>query len=850
MAANLVDTFSTTPIDLAGNDTLDVTAPGSIVTSDVAIVWNLDDPSVAPPGVVVVNNGYIASTDDRAIETDGSLNGPQAISLTNHGTITATGDAFKIGDDLTDGIVVINNYGTFESTDDGQVFDFNDVEEAASIVITNFAGGLIRATGADAMRPGAGAEIHNHGHIVSEDGDGIDFQDDGGGVVTNHDGGLIEGSKHGITGDEAVTVYNAVGGTIIGHNGSAVNIDNEGGEENTVHVVNHGVMEGRSDETDDSDGDAIDTDGLLILDNYGSIKGLGHEGYHDGEPNLSEGIATGGGVINNFAGGEIYGYGRAIQVDDSSNGAALSAMMIHNEGLIEGGGNGPEGVLPEDVVPLLPTGNEAINLVGDWADELLNSGAIIGGVMMDGGADTLTNMGAMSAMAGSAVDMGAGNDIVNAYVGSSIKGLLDGGADTDTLNLLGEGVGELGAVVNVEMLAVQAGVWRVMASQAYADGIVIAAGASLIVGDGVSLGGDIAVAGRLMIENPGLATLGQVITGTGVVEFAGGGTTTLAAANSYSGGTLLAGGTLAIGAAGAAGTGDIAFGDGGQTLVVDNGTAAPVASEAAATFANAIVDFGTGDAIELTGLAFAAGASVDYDAATGMMTVSSYGASYQLTVVDPEATEFTAESDGAGGTRILLKDVGVTIVGNKQGNTVDASQSVFGQPLPTASDDLIKGRGGHDRLSGLAGNDDIQGGRGKDRIKGGDGNDLVNGGLGKNKVTGNEGADAFIFDTQLGGGKHADKGTNFTFTRITDFDTDEDLVLLDQTIFTGLSLGPLSESEFGKGKKAKDSDDHILYHKKSGGIWYDADGKGGEDAVMFARVSKGTSLDAGDFLVV
>ncbi|MEQ8700835.1 MAG: calcium-binding protein, partial [Bauldia litoralis] len=100
------------------------------------------------------------------------------------------------------------------------------------------------------------------------------------------------------------------------------------------------------------------------------------------------------------------------------------------------------------------------------------------------------------------------------------------------------------------------------------------------------------------------------------------------------------------------------------------------------------------------------------------------------------------------------------------------------------------------------------------------------------------------------GGKHADKGTNFTFTRITDFDTDEDLVLLDQAIFTGLSLGPLSESEFARGKKAKDSDDHILYHKKSGGIWYDADGKGGQDAVMFAKVSKGTSLDAGDFLVV
>ena len=39
MTANLVDTFTTTPLDLAANDTLAVAAVGSIVTSDVAITW-------------------------------------------------------------------------------------------------------------------------------------------------------------------------------------------------------------------------------------------------------------------------------------------------------------------------------------------------------------------------------------------------------------------------------------------------------------------------------------------------------------------------------------------------------------------------------------------------------------------------------------------------------------------------------------------------------------------------------------------------------------------------------------------------------------------------------------------
>ena len=79
--------------------------------------------------------------------------------------------------------------------------------------------------------------------------------------------------------------------------------------------------------------------------NYGRIAGLGAEGYHDGEPNVSEGIAIGGGTILNYgATAEIYGYGRGIQVDNSSNSNALGTTFINNEGLIQGDGHGPEGV--------------------------------------------------------------------------------------------------------------------------------------------------------------------------------------------------------------------------------------------------------------------------------------------------------------------------------------------------------------------------------------------------------------------------------------------------------------------------------------------------------------------------
>ncbi|MCP9630863.1 hypothetical protein NML43_27595, partial [Rhodopseudomonas palustris] len=120
-------------------------------------------------------------------------------------------------------------------------------------------------------------------------------------------------------------------GTMIGRNGSAVNLDTDGSLVQKAFITNYGAMEGRSAELSDSDGDAIDVDGLVQVLNYGKISGLGAEGYHDGEPNVSEAIAVGGGDIVNNAAGEIYGYGRAIQVENSSNSNALGATTIVND---------------------------------------------------------------------------------------------------------------------------------------------------------------------------------------------------------------------------------------------------------------------------------------------------------------------------------------------------------------------------------------------------------------------------------------------------------------------------------------------------------------------------------------
>ncbi len=260
------------------------------------------------------------------------------VNVLKGGVISSSGDdGIAIKDSFENGTVTIDNAGTIRSTGGGQqAIDLTDLTSTTTTIhITNQEDGLITAIGADAIRGGGNTTIDNYGIITSvattdDLNDAIDFQDEGGGTVHNYAGGSITGAGHAITGTRGITVINDVDASIIGQSGSAVNIDNDGDEANKVTVTNYGTMLGMANASqDDSDGDAVDVDGLLQLDNHGEIRGLGANGTHKGGANVSEGVAAGGGTINNYAGATIYGYGRAIQIDDLENGGALAATTIY-----------------------------------------------------------------------------------------------------------------------------------------------------------------------------------------------------------------------------------------------------------------------------------------------------------------------------------------------------------------------------------------------------------------------------------------------------------------------------------------------------------------------------------------
>ncbi|MCW3849418.1 hypothetical protein OF829_19445 [Sphingomonas sp. LB-2] len=124
-------------------------------------------------------------------------------------------------------------------------------------------------------------------------------------------------------------------------------------------------------------------------------------------------------------------------------------------------------------------------------------------------------------------------------------------------------------------------------------------------------------------------------------------------------------------------------------------------------------------------------------------------------------------------------------------------------------------------------------------LSGMDGNDKIYGDGGYDTLIGGNGADEFWFDT-------ADDGT---FDTIADFQAGLDSIHLDLSVFTALAgEGALDAGAFVIGSAALDADDRIIYDDTTGAIWYDEDGDGAAAAILFAQVTPGTVLTAGDFI--
>jgi VCBS repeat-containing protein len=123
------------------------------------------------------------------------------------------------------------------------------------------------------------------------------------------------------------------------------------------------------------------------------------------------------------------------------------------------------------------------------------------------------------------------------------------------------------------------------------------------------------------------------------------------------------------------------------------------------------------------------------------------------------------------------------------------------------------------------------------------GNDTVFPRGGNDTITLGAGFDTIVFNTPLGA--TANKDT------ITDFNPAQDAMKLENAIFTKLvAVGPLRPAFFRAGAAALDANDHIVYNKATGGLFYDVNGNAAGGAIQFATLLNKPTLTYADFVVV
>jgi Ca2+-binding RTX toxin-like protein len=220
---------------------------------------------------------------------------------------------------------------------------------------------------------------------------------------------------------------------------------------------------------------------------------------------------------------------------------------------------------------------------------------------------------------------------------------------------------------------------------------------------------------------------------------------------------------------------------------------------------------------------------------------------------------------GAGGNDVLVGGAGNDVMnggggtdtasyqyGASAGVTVSLAVSTAQATGGSGSDKLasferLTGSGYADRLTGNSGTNMLTGIGGNDTLSGGGGGDTLAGSAGNDRLTGGGGKDKFDFNAALSVATNVD--------RITDFNAVDDLMRLDNDIFTAFATAnvTLAAGAFYKGAgrtSAHDGNDHIIYNTTNGNLYYDVDGQGGTGAKLFATLVNEAAITNADFFIV
>jgi autotransporter passenger strand-loop-strand repeat protein len=349
-------------------------------------------------------------------------------------------------------------------------------------------------------------------------------------------------------------------------------------------------------------------------------------------------------------------------------GAMLDNVTVNSGGVLGGPGEltGPSG----DSVYGLISGVALGDAHGGHAQVSVEQGGVASAVTLAGFGDVLTLLSGGSAVgthvtsgyATLLVDAGAAtSDTVLAGVGA-VEQLL-GSARATTISAGGaEYVASGGLTV---LTQVKRGGLESVLGGATASAAVVSSGGDLTVAAGGRARNASVLAGGVLVDNgaavwvgAGVSTFAGVLSGSGNLYEGGPGTLVLSGDQSaFSGEAIISGGTIELASASGLGAAALDFaGTARQTLKID----AADRPSSGQTFATALIDFDSSSAtyVDLTGLAFVAGAKATISGSTLTLTDGAYAASFTLS--GHAASKYAVFSDGAGGT-IIRAAVGSTV---------------------------------------------------------------------------------------------------------------------------------------------------------------------------------------------
>ena len=520
-----------------------VAAPGSTgVTSVASPGWSVANHGIITAGgngvtgdvsFTLTNSGMITAGDSGAL-----IGGGSTVINSVGGTIAGEFTGLSISDNggsVSGGPSTVDNAGTISSTS-----GFNDaIDLGLGGTVTNRSTGTISAVGVGVAGASNPTIVNNFGQILdASTGVGLSA----GGTVTNALGAVISSPSGGVDIAGGVGAVVNSGGILAGV-GRAIKLQAGGSVTNTsTGTISAGGTRAISI-----------VGGPSVIINAGSVDG-GTIAAIDVESTQSS--ITNSGTIHSPS-------GAGIQLDATSASNTLTTIVNDSGGAIEGAVNA-----------LVANGNASVDFT--------NKGAVIGNMVF-----------------------GAGDVALHFYTGSSLIGNLTAGTGTNTIGLNGSGNGTFSSpIANFQtitklddgtwtlsdvvsgptVLNVTQGALILSAANTYSGGTTISGG-TLQLGNGGATGsivGDVTDNGTLAFDRSDVSTFSGVVSGTGSLSQLGSGTTVLTAANTYTGGTLLAAGTLIAGDNSALGAGvlTVAANPAGTTL--DN-------TAAATSLANAIV---------------------------------------------------------------------------------------------------------------------------------------------------------------------------------------------------------------------------------------------------------------------